>query len=282
MGKNSEGETGQGFGSAGRKVTLSRNRLVSWQRHFNFIRNSMGKAKQWLKRSLPAPLLRPMLSWQSKRAARQFRDQQPEQVFTHIHAENYWGSQESISGHGSEMTITANIRAALPVIFKKYEIRSMLDAPCGDFRWMQHVDLTEIEYFGGDIVKPLVDELNQRYAAPRRRFLHIDITADALPAVDLIFCRDCFIHLPFELIHKALDNFGNSSARFVLTTTFQNEPINYDTHVGGVRGIDLTAKPFELPQPIEMIYERSLNAADNVNVCMGLWPIEAILGMRKR
>ena len=29
----------------------------------------------------------------------------------------------------------------------------MLDVPCGDFRWMAHVDLSGIIYIGGDIIE---------------------------------------------------------------------------------------------------------------------------------
>ncbi len=242
----------------------------------------MGSAKQWLKRSVPPQLLRPLLSWRSRRLAREFRNKQPEQVFTDIHAKNFWGSAESISGHGSEMATTANIRAALPRILRQYEIGSMLDVPCGDFHWMQTVDLGQIEYVGGDIVKPMVDELTAKYASPRRRFAHLDITSDPLPKVDLIFCRDCFIHLPFELIDKALENFSRSSARYLLTTTYRHWPINYDTEVGGVRGVDLTASPFNLPQPIEMVQECPVGVATEVVVCMGLWPIQTLVERKTR
>ena len=36
------------------------------------------------------------------------------------------------------------------------KITSVLDIPCGDFNWMQKVDLSNIEYIGADIVEELI------------------------------------------------------------------------------------------------------------------------------
>ena len=38
----------------------------------------------------------------------------------------------------------------------KYQIKSILDIPCGDFYWMKGLDLKNINYVGADIVAPLI------------------------------------------------------------------------------------------------------------------------------
>ena len=60
--------------------------------------------------------------------------------------------------------MTQSIRKQLRVLFNKFNITSILDSLCGDFNWMQFVDLRGVSYIGGEIVQPLVKELNTKYS----------------------------------------------------------------------------------------------------------------------
>src|SRR5471032_3277523 len=119
-----------------------------------------------------------------------------------------------ISGQGSDLAQTAAIRAALPGLLKQLGARTMLDAPCGDFFWMKEVPLELERYIGADIVPALIAENTKKYANPAREFQVLDLTRHALPAVDVIFCRDCLVHLPFEAIAAALANIKKSGSRY--------------------------------------------------------------------
>src|SRR5580700_8852701 len=77
-------------------------------------------------------------------------------TFTEIYEQNLWKSGESFSGQGSTFGATTAIRDALPALFTKLGIRSLLDAGCGDFNWMKSTDLGLIEYLGVDVVEPLI------------------------------------------------------------------------------------------------------------------------------
>ncbi|MDH3745899.1 MAG: hypothetical protein OES47_12435, partial [Acidobacteriota bacterium] len=133
----------------------------------------------------------------------------PREVFTKIYKDSLWGEEEeSRSGPGSTIVATQALRETLPGALEKLGVNSLLDAPCGDFHWMQHVDLTVEEYVGGDIVVPLVEQLQQRFAAANRRFIALDVTEDPLPQVDAWLCRDCMIHLPNKMIRAVLANFA--------------------------------------------------------------------------
>src|SRR5436309_1071163 len=46
-----------------------------------------------------------------------------------------------------------------------------------------------------------------RYGSNTIRFQCADVSHDLLPSVDMVLCRDCFIHLPTRLILRALKNF---------------------------------------------------------------------------
>jgi len=221
--------------------------------------------------SEPSPVLPRPATWLSKWSLRRFRSARMLKVFTRIHSRNRWGSSESVSGPGSEVAATHIIREALPRLIKQHGITSLLDAPCGDFNWMQAVDLAGVSYIGGDVVQELIESVSRRYAAPNRRFVHLDLVNDPLPAVDLIFCRDCFLHLPDKLIHRALANFRRCGARFVMLSTFADTRINNDTHVGGFHAVNLCAAPFNLPPPMELIPEQQPAEPGAFYKCMGLW-----------
>jgi len=60
-------------------------------------------------------------------------------VFSQIHRNNLWGEQESVSGNGSSLAATANLRQELPPLLAGLNVTSLLDAPCGDFNWMKEV-----------------------------------------------------------------------------------------------------------------------------------------------
>ena len=71
------------------------------------------------------------------------------EVFNEIYKSNLWHiseKRESVSGIGSSLEQTREIINTLPSILKKFEIRSMLDLPCGDFNWMRNIGFSKISY----------------------------------------------------------------------------------------------------------------------------------------
>lgn len=122
-------------------------------------------------------------------------DGDPAKRFTTIYETHSWVDDESRSGGGSNLYATQKIRKALPGLFLKYGVRSVLDVPCGDFFWFKEMKLDLDSYIGGDIVVPLIESLAAKYTSPIRSFRVMDLTKDALPDCDLILVRDCFIHL---------------------------------------------------------------------------------------
>jgi SAM-dependent methyltransferase len=177
-----------------------------------------------------------------------------EERFTKIYESNYWGHAESVSGEGSSLAYTRELRAALPGLFDRFGVQRLLDAPCGDFNWMQHV-LREhpLEYVGGDLVAPMVAKLQQKYAQAQHRFMHLDITRGPFPAADLWLCRDCLFHLSNADIGRALRVFLASEIAYLLTTTHLNPDgyfINTDIRSGDFRRIDLYAAPFHFPRDV--------------------------------
>jgi SAM-dependent methyltransferase len=173
-------------------------------------------------------------------------------VFLAVYRNNYWDGTYSISGPGSTAEATQRVRAALPDLLAKLEARSLLDIPCGDFQWMKDVSLGRVHYIGADIVHPLIEENRKRYG-DRGEFLHLDLLRDPLPRVDVVFCRDCLIHLSFREINAALRNIGQAAPKYFVTTTFPHHAKNADTVSPYWRALNFQAEPFGFPAPLRLI-----------------------------
>ena len=175
--------------------------------------------------------------------------------FSRIFAANLW-TGNSRSGLGSDLAATGGLRRELPALLERLGAASLLDVPCGDFGWLSTVPLA-LDYIGGDIVPELVASNEERFGGPgtRRRFLRLDLTADPLPAADVVLCRDCLVHLSFAHITQALDNIRRSGAAWLLTTTFLEHDGNVDIESGDWRMLNLTRPPFNFPEPAAVIVE---------------------------
>ncbi|MCL4430959.1 MAG: class I SAM-dependent methyltransferase [Epsilonproteobacteria bacterium] len=201
-----------------------------------------------------------------------------EQKFSLIYKSKYWTSfiPGSASGSGSNLNATKNIRNELPKILQKYHINSILDLPCGDFYWMSKLNLDNIRYIGGDIVEDLIKSNNKKYQRNNCSFNKINLLEDILPEVDLIFTRDCLVHLTNDQVTKAINNILNSNSKYFMTTTFENIQENQSYSNGDRwRAINLTIEPFNLPQPLAIIDDSFLNGQD-MHKKMYLWEISTL------
>ena len=196
-----------------------------------------------------------------------------EEVFTDIKRRNFWGNAESRSGGGSTIEITAPLRNWLPQLFAKLEVKTLVDIPCGDFAWMQHVPMGNTRYIGGDIVNELVEANRASYGNPTRDFLHVDLVRDPLPAGDLLLCKDCLIHLAHDLGLAALRNMYRAGYRYVLTTTYPEQSRNVNILTGDTWRLNLLLPPFGLPAPLEQICE---GPDAGMNKYIALWPRESL------
>ena len=188
--------------------------------------------------------------------------------FTHIYENNRWQDSESVSGAGSTLDITENIRGEIPRLFEGFAIASMLDAPCGDYNWFQMIERGKVRYIGGDIVKALVESNTSKFEDDTTSFMQLDITRDALPDVDLWLCRDCLIHLSFDLIDQTLANFERSSVRYLLASNYPEVAENHDIPTGHVRMLNMSLQPFNFPAPLTTIGDR---AEDFPSKELALW-----------
>src|SRR5882762_6804010 len=106
--------------------------------------------------------------------------------FRSYYLDGGWSDAESVSGPGSTLESTRTLRQQLPAILVDFNIRSIVDIPCGDFHWMSEIDLRGIDYQGFDIVRVMVDSNNVRFRTATIKFGCLDLIKETIPAADLI------------------------------------------------------------------------------------------------
>jgi SAM-dependent methyltransferase len=196
-------------------------------------------------------------------------------AFAPFYAENRWGDSESVSGPGSNLARTTKLRAELPALLEQIDARTLLDAPCGDFNWMKETDLAVEQYIGVDIIPDLISRNQKLYGNDRRQFRLLDLTLDQIPRVDVILCRDCFIHFSYKHIAAAIENFKRSESTYLLTNTYAAWPKNTNIRTGDFRHLNLTLSPFNFPPPLRQINEKHPEEeAQFFGKALGLWKLD--------
>lgn len=189
------------------------------------------------------------------------------------------------SGPGSSLEQTAAVRHVLARVFREHDIRTVVDCPCGDWLWMQHVNLTDMQYFGADITRITVEQNDRCFARPNVHFHHLDWTCSVPPAVDLLLVRDVLFHLSEATALVVLYNIHRSGARFLATTTFskrgqeqgmwknnraypelRDERLQAGNGVIGFQRINLFAPPYNFPEPLYVAQEEQ----DRI---VGIWKL---------
>ena len=196
--------------------------------------------------------------------------------FNEIYAGGYWGDKKSQghggSGSGSTIKYTVNARNILYTVIRKYNIESMLDAPCGSMSWMPVLlrNLSQItnkrfRYHGIDVVETIVRKSQIKYANkrlyPNWRMSVVDFSRQPVPnGYDLIFSRDALQHLTLDLVVDSLERFAHAQgSRYLLVGSYLlagNASNVWITSIGEYFPINLTESPFLLTEFIDQFAER--------------------------
>ncbi len=207
-----------------------------------------------------------------------------QQGFTHVFKNRSFGKSESVSGPGSGDRQTQVLKKELKNLIGEYNIKSMFDCPCGDFYWMKDIindaSLLDVAYTGGDIVPEIIDNNKRDHGSllnDKSNFIHFNIIEDTIPDVDLLFCRDLFVHLPTDTVVGLLNKIKQSNVKYFLATTFMNRentdcpPVSASGAIGW-RYVCLFTPPFSLPPPLKIISEVCTEGyPKSIDKSLGLW-----------
>lgn len=137
-------------------------------------------------------------------------------VFTDIYEKDAWGNNRNPNYNGSSGDGSAyryNIKTYVPFmhkIFKKYNIHSVVDLGCGDFRIGRALyNGRGIRYTGYDTYDKIITYHRTQYDSNFYTFVHSDFTKhdelEKLKPADLCILKDVLQHWPYKTIIEVMD-----------------------------------------------------------------------------
>lgn len=191
----------------------------------------------------------------------------PRERFSNIYETGLWKFQtgQPLSGAGSSEASAQYLIESFPKLLSSLEISSLLDIGCGDFAWMQKIDLP-CSYVGIDIVPSVIAANTERFSTVDRSFLCIDATFDRVPTADAALCREVLFHLSFDHAMLVIRNVRRSGVQFFFATTDPITAFNSDIETGDFRILNLQKPPFKFGPPIAQIRDDSITARRIIGV----------------
>src|SRR5689334_11039887 len=87
-------------------------------------------------------------------------------TFNRIYAEGTWGRDtagKGVSGTGSTLEITREYRTYVEDFIKKHQVKSVVDAGCGDWNFSSAIDWNGASYLGVDIASDVIATVRARH-----------------------------------------------------------------------------------------------------------------------
>jgi hypothetical protein len=175
------------------------------------------------------------------------------------------GDKDTVSGGGSFLSATESARQCLGAWLKKYEIRGLLDVPCGDALWQGTIPgINGVRYVGADISRPaLIRAMGRaRNQDADMSFRWMDVTTEVIDGskYQAVMFRDFLQHLDLNNGARAIENARKGGVRFLIASTFPKtagNSLDLDDIGGGVSRLapshpnNLRLPPYNLPAPLE-------------------------------
>lgn len=190
------------------------------------------------------------------------------EAFTTIYSKRIWGESGGGSGEGSKDPCGVTAKEILRQILFKYNVASILDAPCGGVHssWMKQTilkmksDLPCFRYFGVDVVDVVIHKNRGAFKQHEDwvQFDSVDLSAPTtqLPVgYDLILSRDALQHLSYKAIAGALRAYCTTASTYLLVGSYLASEKNSLIAVGETFAINVLLPPFSLPRPVEVFTE---------------------------
>jgi len=172
-----------------------------------------------------------------------------EVVFTkHYAVGDDWGQNGEgmgFSGTGSLVSFAKPYMDFLQEFITNNEIKSVVDAGCGDWTFSQFMDWSGVDYTGFDVVKPVIERNKRKFETASTKFIHSNFIAEDLPSADLLVCKDVLQHCTVEDILTFIEQVKKFK-HCLITNDIQPGNINIPIQRGLWRPIDLTKPPFNL------------------------------------
>ena len=167
-----------------------------------------------------------------------------ESEFKNIYDNNKWGHG---SGDGSRLKSVKDYMSFLERFLQDNNIKSVVDAGCGDWQFSKDINWNDIDYKGFDIVDSVIENNLENFSDKNISFEVYNGNPDDLPCADLLIVKDVLQHLPYEDTLEFINNF--SKYKYCLITNCINphgETINININREDFTFLDLRLEPFKI------------------------------------
>lgn len=182
-----------------------------------------------------------------------------EYIFTNIYENSVWGNNNNkeykgSSGLGSEIEYNKDYIPLLKKIINDYNVKSVVDLGCGDFRIGKLVyDDIDVVYTGYDAYKGVVEYNTTQHLTPKYTFKHLDFYRNKEEIIegDMCILKDVLQHWPLYEIYSFLDYLvDNKKFKYILTVNCCHDAKdNVDIRVGGYRQLSHECLPLKKYNP---------------------------------
>jgi hypothetical protein len=178
-------------------------------------------------------------------------------IFKKVYEDKKWGDNNDTdyngsSGIGSSIDYNVDYVDFLKKFLQLFNISSVVDLGCGDFRIGNMVFSEKIQYTGYDIYDKIIYKLKQENPLKNFEILDFCNNIDSIKNAQLCIIKDVLQHWPDNIIKKFLDELvAKRKFTFILVTNCMSDK-NYDIeNIGDFRGISDQLDPY-FPETVFM------------------------------
>jgi hypothetical protein len=128
-----------------------------------------------------------------------------------------------------------------------------------------------------DILPRVIQQLADSRFPSHYEFYVGNIVTDVLPTAHAVFCRDCFVHLPFAAIQTAIQKWAAAGFEYVFVTTFPKQRANADIKLGEWRMLNMQLAPFYWPIPLMLLEDNDNLTPPYDSKSIGVWRLRDLL-----
>ncbi|MCU1454626.1 MAG: glycosyltransferase sugar-binding region containing motif [Acidimicrobiales bacterium] len=170
----------------------------------------------------------------------------PQAVFEQIYATAHW---ESGSGQGSRPDVTEVYRQVVERAISGRDVRTVVDAGCGDWEFARLIDWSGVSYVGVDVVPEVIERNQRELGRDGVSFACLDLHRELPPPADLLICKDVLQHWPAAWVRHFLEaTRGRYRYRLITNDIASNhwpsDQLNAEIALGAWRTLDLERPEF--------------------------------------
>ena len=183
-------------------------------------------------------------------------------IFSKIYENCEWGNNKNsnyrgTSGRGSD--VDYNIHTYVPFLkefIEQYDIKSVVDLGCGDFRCGRLIyDSLDIKYTGYDAYEKVIEYNKSTHSEDKYTFNHLDFynNKESIQGGDLCILKDVIQHWTMDEIYIFMDYLTTSKKfKYIILCNCCNQTQDNPDNTG--RSIPLSIKylPLKKYEPIKL------------------------------